>query len=117
MLFDRLFLVLTDQVSVVAFIQSPVLVDGDIFLTELHENQIGRSNAATKHGCVDFIKLHARLREHLTSDTSLENSIVGKGSIRPTNETVIAIPSRLAMSHKAKCVGRLCIQGCKATGC
>ena len=88
-LFDDFLLVFTDQIPVIPFVESPVLVDGNVLLTQLHEGQIGRPDGPTKQTRVDFVETNPRLFHHLTRDTCLQYTIFGQRRIRPTNKDIV----------------------------
>jgi hypothetical protein len=43
---DTLLLVFTRQVAIISLVESPALVDGNVFLPELHQRNVGRADTA-----------------------------------------------------------------------
>lgn len=55
---DNFFLVETHEITVGAFVQSPILVDGNVFLSHLHQDDIDCSDGSSEKRRVDFVKHH-----------------------------------------------------------
>ena len=107
---DDFLFVLSYQITIMPFIQPPMLVNGNIFLSQLHEYQIGGPDAASQHARVNFIKENATLGQHVSGDSCLEHAVIGQGSIGPTNKPIVAIPSALTMTQKDHLIGSLTIE-------
>lgn len=113
---DRLLLVLSDEITVAPLIQSPVLVNREIFLSHFHEYQIGGSNASSQHGSMNFIKPDATVMHHLTGNSSFQNSVICQGGVSPSNEHVVPVPGALSVTEKAKCVRSILVDAWKRFG-
>lgn len=97
---DHLLLVLSNEVAIIAFIETPALVDGDPLQTHLHEGHVGGSNRSAEKGSVHLIELDATLLQHLTSQPSLKDTILSEGRISPSYKSIVAIPRALTMSEE-----------------
>eukprot|EP00978_Attheya_sp_CCMP212_P043252 scaffold279057_cov38-Attheya_sp.AAC.1 len=53
---DGLLLVAAHEVPVISLVESPMLVHREIFLSHLHEHQVGSPDAATQQGRVHLVK-------------------------------------------------------------
>jgi hypothetical protein len=53
---DGLLLVAAHEVAVISFVESPMLVHREVFLSHLHEHQVGGADAATQQGRVHLVK-------------------------------------------------------------
>lgn len=99
---DTLFLVFPHQISIIPFVQSPTLVDGNVFLSQFHEHNIRSSNAATQQTRMDLVKLHVGIAQHLSRHSRFENALVGQWSVGPPNEAIVAIPSALTVAQETQ---------------
>lgn len=62
-----LLLVLSYKVSVISFIETPMFMNGDIFLPQLHQNQVHSPDTPSEQRRMDFVKQNTRIRQHLPS--------------------------------------------------
>jgi len=101
----HLFLVLSDQIAVIAFVQPPALVHGNVFLTKLHECNVAGPNRTSQQTGVHFVKLDLRVGQHLTSHLGFQNTLIGQGSVGPSNETIVPVPCALAVAKETQLKG------------
>mmetsp|Transcript_7959 Transcript_7959/g.16433 ORF Transcript_7959/g.16433 Transcript_7959/m.16433 type:complete len:423 (-) Transcript_7959:513-1781(-) len=106
---DGFLLVLADELAVVALVQSPVLVNGDVFLLDLHQDQVGRSDAPPQQRRVDLVEQDAAVLEHFPGHPCLQDAVVGQRGVGPADEPVVAVPGALAVAQETEIVRGLVV--------
>mmetsp|Transcript_5317 Transcript_5317/g.11820 ORF Transcript_5317/g.11820 Transcript_5317/m.11820 type:complete len:231 (-) Transcript_5317:13-705(-) len=106
-LLDHIFLVMSHEISIGSFVESPGFAHGNVFLSGFHQHNVDRTNGPSQQRSVDFIKHHAALADNTSGSASFENPIFCQRSICPSNETIVTVPCALAMTKKANVIGRL----------
>jgi hypothetical protein len=62
---------------------------------------------------MNFIKHDAALVQHLTGNTSFQNSVICQGGVSPPDEDIVPIPCALSVTEKTQCVWSVLVDAWK----
>lgn len=62
---------------------------------------------------MNFVEQNTALLQHLSSDACFQDTVVGEGSVCPSDEAIVSIPRTLAVAEEAEAEGSFTVDAVK----